>query len=88
MIGSALSTSIVVVLLIAAALFVIRLIAGPTLADRVVAMNGLLLVGLVFLAVQAVNTDRNSNLPVLVVVSVVGFVGTAMIARFLRGRKL
>lgn len=88
MIGSALTTSITIVLLAAAALFVVRMVIGPTLADRVVGMNGLLLVGMVFLALYAVSTDRNSNLPVLVVVSVVGFVGTAMIARFLRGRKL
>lgn len=78
----------IAVLLAAGGLFVIRLVLGPTLADRVVALNGVLLVGMAFLALNAVNSDRNSYLPVLVVVSVVGFVGTAMIARFLRGRRL
>ena len=78
----------IAVLLVATMLFVVRLVLGPTLADRVVALNGVLLAGMAFLALNAVNSDRNSYLPVLVVVSVVGFVGTAMIARFLRGRRL
>lgn len=78
----------IAVLLVASALFLVRLVLGPTLADRVVALNGVLLVGMAFLALHAVQSDRNSYLPVLVVVSVVGFVGTAMIARFLRGRRL
>lgn len=78
----------VTVLVVAAALFAVRLVIGPTLADRVVALNGIVTVGIALLAVHAVNSDRNSYLSVLVVLAVVGFVGTAMIARFLRGRRL
>lgn len=76
----------VVVLSLAAVLFALRLIAGPTLADRVVGMNGLLIVGMAFLAIHMVVSDRGSFVSVLVLLSVVGFVGTAMIARFLEGR--
>lgn len=70
----------------AATLFLARLVIGPTLADRVVGLNGVVIVGMVLIAVDAVYADRNAFLPVLVVLAVVGFVGTAMIARFLEGR--
>lgn len=75
-----------VVLLLAATAFGVRLVAGPTLADRVVALNGLLIVGMVALAADAVRTEDGAYIPVLVVLALVSFVGTAMIARFLEGR--
>lgn len=75
-----------VVLVTAAAAFGFRLVAGPSLADRVVALNGLLIVGMVGIAAEAVRTERGAYIPVLVVLALIGFVGTAMIARFLEGR--
>ncbi len=75
-----------VVLVLAAALFCFRLAAGPTLSDRVVALNGLLIVGMVAIAAEAVRTEQGAYIPVLIVIALVGFVGTAMIARFLEGR--
>jgi multicomponent Na+:H+ antiporter subunit F len=78
--------AVLIVLGVAAALFSIRLVIGPTLPDRVVALNGMLIVGMVLLAELAVESGRGSFLPVLVLLSVVGFLGTAMIARFLEGR--
>jgi multicomponent Na+:H+ antiporter subunit F len=78
--------AVLVVLALAVALFAVRLVAGPTLADRVVALNGMLLVGMVLLAELAVESGRGTFLHVLVLLAVVGFLGTAMIARFLEGR--
>jgi multicomponent Na+:H+ antiporter subunit F len=75
-----------VVLVLAAATFGFRLVAGPTLTDRVIALNGMLIVGMVGVAADAVRTERGAYIPVLVVLALVGFVGTAMIARFLEGR--
>ena len=75
-----------VVLVLAAGLFGFRLAAGPTLSDRVVALSGLLIVGMVAIAAEAVRTEQGAYIPVLVVIALVGFVGTAMIARFLEGR--
>jgi multisubunit Na+/H+ antiporter MnhF subunit len=80
------TAAIVAVLCLAGLLFAVRLVRGPTLADRVVGMNGMLIVGMVLLATQAMETGRDSFLSVLVLLAVVGFVGTAMIARFLDGR--
>lgn len=75
-----------VVLVLAAGLFFGRLVVGPTLADRVNAVNGLLIVGTIAVAAHAMETGQGSFLPVLVVVALVGFVGTAMVARFIEGR--
>jgi multisubunit Na+/H+ antiporter MnhF subunit len=79
-------TATFVVLVLAAAGFCFRLAVGPSLSDRVVALNGLLIVGMVGIAAEAVRTERGAYVPVLVVLALVGFVGTAMIARFLERR--
>jgi multisubunit Na+/H+ antiporter MnhF subunit len=63
-----------------------RLFRGPTLADRVNAVNGLVVVGICGIAADAIETERGSFIPVIVVVTLVGFVGSAMVARFIEGR--
>lgn len=76
-----------VVLVLAAACFTYRLLQGPTLADRVIAVDGLLVVGASAIAVAAVRSGSGAFLPVLVVVTLVGFVGTAVVARFIEGNE-
>jgi multicomponent Na+:H+ antiporter subunit F len=75
-----------VLLVLAAACFGYRMLAGPTLADRMVGLNGLLLSGTSAVVAHAVGTGRGAFLPAVVVVSLVGFVGTGMISRYLEGR--
>jgi multicomponent Na+:H+ antiporter subunit F len=75
-----------VILALAAALFCYRLCAGPTLADRVVAVNGIVIVGMGGLATQAAHTGIGSFLPTLVAVALVGPISTGMIARFMEAR--
>jgi multicomponent Na+:H+ antiporter subunit F len=70
------------VLLIATAAFGYRLVAGPTLSDRTIAMNGLIVIGMISIATYAAYEGAGAFLPVLVVVSLVGFVSTAIIARY------
>ena len=41
---------------------------------------------MVGIAAEAVRTEQGAYIPVLIVIALVGFVGTAMIARFLEGR--
>ncbi len=72
-------------LLAAAALFAYRTVVGPTLADRMIGLNGLVVVGMGAIAVEALETGRGAFLPVLVVASLVSFVGTGMVARYLEG---
>lgn len=72
-----------VMLSLAAVLFMFRTLQGPTLADRMVGINGLLVVGMAGIAVQALYNGRGAFLPVLVVASLVGFVSTVMVSRYL-----
>jgi multicomponent Na+:H+ antiporter subunit F len=71
------------VLVLAALGFSFRLLRGPDVADRLIGMDGLVLVGLAAIAVQAMATGNGAFLPVLVVLTLVGFVGTAAAARFI-----
>ena len=63
-----------------------RLLTGPTIADRVVASD-LFLTALVMAAgVLTVRSGEGAYLEVMLVVAVVGFLGTAMVARFIERR--
>jgi multicomponent Na+:H+ antiporter subunit F len=75
-----------VVLTVAATLLAYRLWIGPALADRVIAMNGLLLVGMGGIATHAAHTKTGAFLPALVAIALVGPIGNGMIARFIEGR--
>jgi multicomponent Na+:H+ antiporter subunit F len=75
-----------VLLLAAAALYTFRLCVGPSLADRAVALNGLLVVGMGAIATHAIQYHTGAFLPTLVVLGLVGSIGTGMIARFIEGR--
>ena len=79
-------TAALVLLVLAGACFGYRLLRGPTLADRVVAVDGLLVVGASAIAVDAVRTGSGAFVNTLVVVTLVGFVGTSIVARFIEGR--
>lgn len=75
-----------VVLVLAAACFAYRLVAGPSLADRIIALNGLVLVGMGAIATHGAHTGNGAFLPALVAVALVGPIGNGMIARFIEGR--
>lgn len=77
---------VLAVLGLAAACFCFRLARGPALADRVVALDGLLVVGANAIAVDAVRTGSVVYLPVLVVLALVGFVSTAVVSRVVGGQ--
>jgi multicomponent Na+:H+ antiporter subunit F len=63
-----------------------RLLTGPTIADRVVASD-LLLTALVMAAgILSVRSGEGAYLEVMLVVAVIGFLGTAMVARFIERR--
>lgn len=75
-----------VILAVASALFVYRLCAGPSLTDRVVALNGLVVVGMGAIATHAAHTAVGSFVPTLVAIALVGPIGNGMIARFIEAR--
>jgi multicomponent Na+:H+ antiporter subunit F len=76
-----------IILVIAAALFIVRLWAGPSLADRVLGLNGLVLVGMGGIATHAAHTSVGAFLPTLVAIALVGPIGNGMIARFIESQR-
>jgi multisubunit Na+/H+ antiporter MnhF subunit len=75
-----------VMLAVAGACFVARLVLGPTLADRVVALDGLVITLVSAIALDAALTGSPLFVDAVVVIALVGFVGTAAAARFIEER--
>ena len=74
---------------VAALLTVLRIVRkGMSLADRVVAVDLLLMIIVTGIAVGSIRADTALFLDVLVVVSLLGFVGTVTVARFIERRGL
>ena len=67
-------------------LCILRLVRGPSLADRIVALDALLVVIVSGIAVDAARTRDGTYLDVLVVAALLGFVGTVNVARFIERR--
>lgn len=70
---------------VAALLLVIRIALGPTMLDRMVALDVLVAVVICGLALDAAVHRHTTTLPVLVVLSLLGFIGSVSVARFTRG---
>ncbi|RBY96177.1 pH regulation protein F [Blastococcus sp. TF02-8] len=71
-----------------ALLALVRVALGPSLLDRVVATDTLLVIISAGLAVHAALTRDPTVVPVLVVVSLLAFVGSVSIARYIGGMLL
>ncbi len=67
-------------------LCLVRLVRGPSLADRIVALDALLVVIVSGIAVDAARTGKGTYLEVLVVAALLGFIGTVNVARFIERR--
>src|SRR5690606_26773471 len=70
-------------LVFAASLCLVRLARGPSLADRVLALDTLLIVGVIGVGVEAARTRSGVYLDVLLVVALVAFIGTSAAARYI-----
>ena len=67
--------------------FCYRLVIGPNLSDRLVSADGLLMIVVIAMIAWSAYTDRSTFLIVGVVVALVGFLGTSIVARFIEGRR-
>lgn len=67
---------------VAGALIMFRLVQGPTNADRIVALDTLLLVVVAGTAVEIARRGADRFTPVLVAVALLAFIGTITVARF------
>jgi multicomponent Na+:H+ antiporter subunit F len=83
---STVATISYVVLALAAVACLIRLALGPTVPDRVVALDTLLYVVVLGIAVAAVTERDGSYLGVLLAAALLAFVGTVTVARYVERR--
>jgi len=74
-------------LLVGAAAAVYRLVVGPTLADRVIALDLLLVALMTGIVVDAANRDSTTWLNLLVVIAIIGFTATVAVSRFMEQRR-
>lgn len=81
-----LTTIVLALLAVAAGLCVARLLRGHSFADRIVALDTLLVVIVCGIAVGAVRHGSEKFLDVLVVAALLGFTGTSLVARFIERR--
>lgn len=65
----------------------IRLARGPSLPDRVVALDLMTMVGIGMAAVYAIATRQPVFLDVAVILALISFLGTVAFAYYLRGRE-
>jgi len=79
-------TAAFVLLAVAGMLLLVRVLIGPSVVDRVIAVDALLVVVVCGLAVNAAATGRTSFVDAAVVVGLLGFVGTGVAARFIERR--
>lgn len=80
------TTAVLGMLMVAAALCIVRLARGRSLPDRIVALDTLLVVIVLGLAVLAVRTGEDTYLDAMVVAALLGFTGTSLVAEFIERR--
>ncbi|MCZ7450019.1 cation:proton antiporter [Agrobacterium rhizogenes] len=75
-----------VVLSAAFLLTVYRVVVGPTLPDRIVALDMLVGIAIGFIAVIAIRTGFNLYIDIAIALGLVGFLATVAFARFVLSR--
>lgn len=70
-------------LVFAGALAIFRLVTGPTIADRMIALDLLLVSLMTGIVVDATYRNDTTLLNLLVVIAIIGFTATVAVARFM-----
>ena len=83
---TAVVTAVQVLLGIAAALALVRAVRGPNLVDRIVALDLVLLLLAGGLAAHSARAGSEFFVGAAIVVALVAFVGTVIVARFIEWR--
>lgn len=73
------------VLAVAAFLVLVRMTLGPTMLDRALSFDVLIAVAICAVAVDAALRRTAENLPLVLVATLLGFVGSVAVARFTPG---
>jgi multicomponent Na+:H+ antiporter subunit F len=82
------ATSVALVLLtLGLGLAVLRLIRGPTLADRILALDLITTLAIGYIATFAIRTGFSLYLDIAIAIGLVGFLSTVAFARYLMQRQ-
>lgn len=73
-------------LMVAMTLTFIRLVRGPTLPDRVVALDLFAVLSTAFLTIYAIDTGQQVYLDVAIVLALIAFLGTVAYALYIERR--
>ncbi|MDP3968261.1 MAG: monovalent cation/H+ antiporter complex subunit F [Nocardioides sp.] len=79
-------TICLVLLSVAIVSLVVRMTVGPTVLDRAVSFDVLVSITIIGLALEAAVNRHTDTIPVLLVLTLLGFVGSVSIARFINPR--
>lgn len=74
------------ILTLAFVLTIVRIVIGPTLPDRVLALDMLVFIGIAYIAVMAIKTGFALYLDISIALGLVGFLATVAFARFILHR--
>lgn len=80
------NTAALIITALAALLFVARMLRGPALADRVISVDGLVSAVVIGVTIASARPDSGIVESTVLVVALGGFVGTAVLARFIERR--
>lgn len=75
-----------VLLAVSFALCVFRIVAGPSLPDRILALDMLVILGIGFIATVGIMTEFYLYVDIAIALGLVGFLATVAFARFLLHR--
>jgi multicomponent Na+:H+ antiporter subunit F len=67
-------------------LTVLRVMRGPTLPDRILALDMLVSIAIGFIAVSGIWTNADFNVDIAIALGLVGFLATVALARFVMMR--
>lgn len=84
MISTVLVVVAATILCTASLVTVARIVRGPSVLDRVVALEVLIGIIICGLGLEAAVTRHTTTLPILISLSLVGFVGSVSVARYVR----
>lgn len=80
------ATAALIILGVAMLIAIIRVVIGPTLADRILALDLLTVIAMGFVAAIAIRTGLMLYLDIAISLALLGFVATVALARYMLSR--
>jgi multicomponent Na+:H+ antiporter subunit F len=65
----------------------VRFIKGPTISDRIIAVDLLVTIGIGIIAVYSVQTNQSTFLDIALILALIAFLGTVAYSSYIQKRK-